>query len=85
MRFSLIFSALSALALTACAQPTRPPENLSNSCEEPRPQVCTMIFAPVCATHNDGRQQTHASACNACADDSVGTYINGSCEEGSAL
>jgi len=40
-----------------------------------------MIYAPVCATHMDGREETHASACNACADDTVATYTDGACEE----
>lgn len=51
------------------------------SCREPRPQVCTMVYAPVCALHADGRRRTHASSCNACADDTVLQYRQGSCEE----
>ncbi|MDP5053256.1 MAG: hypothetical protein NWP69_05670 [Congregibacter sp.] len=40
-----------------------------------------MIFAPVCATHSDGNLQTHASGCNACADDQVASYVNGACDD----
>lgn len=38
-----------------------------------------MIYAPVCAQHSDGSRETHASACNACADDTVSTYVAGPC------
>lgn len=92
MSFPLFFNALSgaAVVLTVAACATAPvpvPEAASpvaspaGACEEPRPQVCTMIYAPVCANHTDGRVETHASACNACADDTVATYVDGACEE----
>lgn len=94
MRFPLLISALTLATLagflTACATPTEPvvePEVPAlTSCEGPRPQVCTMIFAPVCATRADGNLETYASGCNACADDQVSSYLNGACEdEGSTL
>ena len=50
------------------------------ACAEPRPQVCTMIYAPVCAEHRDGHRETHASDCNACADDTVVAHTAGPCE-----
>lgn len=50
------------------------------ACTEPRPQVCTMIYAPVCAEHRDGHRETHASDCNACADDTVVAHSAGPCE-----
>ncbi|MFT4874701.1 hypothetical protein [Congregibacter sp.] len=99
MRFSLLISALTLAALagfmTGCATPATPAtpavpaipeEPLVTSCEEPRPKVCTMIFAPVCATRAAGIPETYASGCNACADDQVAAYINGACDdEGSTL
>ncbi|MEO0436837.1 MAG: hypothetical protein AAF098_08010 [Pseudomonadota bacterium] len=53
----------------------------ASQCTDPRPQVCTMLYAPVCATHQDSHLETHSSSCNACADDSVVSYRNGVCEE----
>ena len=40
-----------------------------------------MIYAPVCALHSDGREETHASSCNACADETVSSYRDSACEE----
>ncbi|WP_439108140.1 hypothetical protein [Congregibacter sp.] len=90
MRFSFFISALTlatlAGSLAGCATPVEPEAPLFTSCEEPRPQVCTMIFAPVCATNAAGETSTHASGCNACADDQVATSVEGACdEEGSGL
>ncbi|MFK8041606.1 hypothetical protein [Congregibacter sp.] len=85
MRFSLPISVLTlavvAAVATGCATPAEPVVPLVTSCEEPRPQVCTMIFAPVCATGISGELSTHASGCNACADDQVNSYVDGACEE----
>ncbi|EAQ98689.1 hypothetical protein [Congregibacter litoralis] len=85
MRFSLLISALTLAAVGAvsgCATPVEPEIPNFTTCKEPRPQVCTMIFAPVCATTVSGGLATHASGCNACADDQVLTYVDGACEEG---
>ena len=93
MRFSLLISALTFVAsvgpMTGCAtstEPAPPDLPLITSCESPRPQVCTMIFAPVCASRKDDNVETYASGCNACADDQVVSYLDGACEdEGSTL
>ncbi|EED30642.1 hypothetical protein NOR53_24 [gamma proteobacterium NOR5-3] len=93
MRFPLLISALTLASLagfmTACATPMEPVAvevPSLTACEGPRPQVCTMIFAPVCASRADGKLETYASGCNACADDQVSSYRNGACEdEGSTL
>jgi hypothetical protein len=83
MRFPWVFSALTVLAVSACTAVAVPEPEVSPivACEDPRPQVCTMIFAPVCATHEDGHLETHASSCNACANDQVLQYLPGACEE----
>ena len=51
------------------------------ACTPPRPEVCTMIYAPVCATLADNvSQKQYSSPCNACADDRVVAYREGACE-----
>lgn len=48
-------------------------------CEEPRPQVCTREYRPVCASMIDGSNRTYATGCTSCADESVVSYRSGSC------
>lgn len=49
-------------------------------CTEPRPEVCTMEYAPVCGTDNKGETQTYATGCTACADAQVVAYHEGECQ-----
>jgi len=90
------------LLLAACSQapvasepappPADPPkqEKKVTMCTNPRPEVCTMIYAPVCATRDTGvrcikapcpseEQATRRSGCNACSDDKVISYVDGEC------
>ncbi|MFT5710321.1 MAG: hypothetical protein ACI8QT_001015 [Halioglobus sp.] len=50
-----------------------------NQCVDPRPQVCTMEYNPVCAVLGDGSSKKYSSPCNACADDAVKRYLPGVC------
>lgn len=93
MSFPLFFRVLPVfvLLLSACSapppepgpvQPDAAPEVSDRSeCPETRPQVCTMIYAPVCGRQIAGTEETYASGCNACADDTVVDYREGTCEE----
>jgi hypothetical protein len=89
--------------LAACSQapvasepappPADPPAQAKNEpvmCKEPRPEVCTMIYQPVCATRDTGvrcirapcpseEQVTKSSSCNACSDPKVISYVQGEC------
>ena len=49
-------------------------------CEEPRPEVCTRDYRPVCAEVADGTSRTYANGCDACADTTVQAYRPGACE-----
>ena len=62
--------------LSACA--ATPDEN---RCTEPRPQVCTMQYAPTCGVLQNGERKTYSSPCNACADDQVVAREPGACPE----
>jgi hypothetical protein len=61
------------------SQTTEPPPDLVQ-CMEPRPQICTMIYLPVCATLRDGTTRTYASDCVACSDPNVVGYRPNQCE-----
>jgi hypothetical protein len=49
-------------------------------CEEPRPEVCTRDYRPVCAEGADGTSRTYANGCDACVDTTVRAYRPGACE-----
>ena len=48
-------------------------------CEEPRPQVCTHEYDPVCATLQDGSTKTFSTGCTSCSDPGVVGYKMGAC------
>ena len=86
MGFSPLFGVaglLAAVGIAGCAQQPAGADASLNACQEPRPQVCTMIYAPVCAQRGDGSEETLSSPCNACADDTVVAYQGGACEDDS--
>jgi hypothetical protein len=43
-------------------------------CEEPRPEVCTQAYVPVCGELTDGSRRTYSNACSACSDTNVSVY-----------
>ena len=51
------------------------------ACSDPRPQVCTMDYTPVCAMRDSGEAATYANACGACADQRVIYHLPGACAE----
>jgi len=56
------------------------PEKEFTLCPEPRPQMCTREYRPVCATLNDGTHKTYANGCTACSDPKVKGYFPDACE-----
>ena len=48
-------------------------------CEEPRPEMCTMHYDPVCGVRDDGGKKTYSNACVACSDSAVIGYTEGAC------
>ncbi len=49
-------------------------------CTEPRPEMCTQEYLPVCAELKNGTKQTYASGCVACSDANVVSYRSDPCE-----
>jgi hypothetical protein len=78
-----VWAIIALLVLSGCAAPSVKPPVASplTQCSEPRPQVCTMEYAPACAQLTSGGYREYASACNACADDAVAGYLPGPCAQ----
>jgi hypothetical protein len=80
---NLLIASISFL-LGACASGT-PDKALAIEgavvCKDPRPQVCTMDYTPVCATLPDGSVKTYSNGCGACADASVKSWVADACPE----
>lgn len=49
-------------------------------CKEPRPEICTREYVPVCAVLADSTTKTYANGCEACADKQVVSHLPGACE-----
>ncbi|MCG8634171.1 MAG: META domain-containing protein, partial [Desulfobacterales bacterium] len=48
-------------------------------CKDPRPEVCTMEYDPVCGEKKDGLMKTYGNGCTACSDQEVIRYRYGEC------
>ena len=76
---------LALLVTTGCAasQDGKPTDEAGQDlvvCTDPRPQICTMQYDPVCARVGDGDKaewKTYASGCSACGDAAVSSYRPG--------
>ena len=69
------------LASSACS--TRSLPDGAEACLDPRPQICTAIYDPVCAYRpaTGMSPTTYASDCSACADPAVAGFVRGACIE----
>jgi len=85
LRVSLLFSL--AFTLLACETYSEEKQQINNEpgaldlilCEEPRPEVCTREYDPVCATLQNGSTRTASTGCTSCSDPSVVGYKMGAC------
>ena len=87
---------LAACCLAACTETaTIPPSEMPSGlaqCVEPRPQLCTQDYRPVCGLRDTGvrcvttpcestERLTYGNACSACSNPDVLGYTDGMCEE----
>ena len=69
------------VSLSGCANSIEKPQSPVTECEDPKPQICTMIYDPVCGMTSDGLRKTYASGCSACSDAGVTGYEKGECSK----
>lgn len=66
--------------------------SLAIQCTDPRPQICTREYRPVCGLRDTGircittpcpstERKTYSNACSACSDPDVLEYTPGECDE----
>ena len=75
---------LTGMALGGCASGAKEPMAAAPGatvCEEPRPEVCTMDYRPVCGTLADGSVKTYSNGCGACSDAAVTSWVENACPE----
>lgn len=80
----LLASLAIAILLGACASTDadkKMPAADATICQDPRPQVCTMDYRPVCGTQKDGSVKTYSNGCGACADIEVISWVENACPE----
>lgn len=74
---------LFAAVLVSCASgdvPSSAPNGTDfEACEDPRPEVCTREYQPVCGRRTDGTLNTYGNGCTACSQSSVVGYRKGAC------
>jgi hypothetical protein len=59
----------------ACEQP----KLAATECNDPRPEVCTMDYNPVCGQREDWSKETYGNGCDACSDPDVVSHVPGEC------
>lgn len=91
LHLCLVFSV--TLGLVACQSAPEPvaKQELDAQCESPRPEFCTREYRPVCALKDSGVRcvttpcpstewKSYGNACDACSDEKVIGYRQGSCD-----
>ena len=68
------------LAVVAMAEGKGSEQKEFTACKEPRPQMCTREYRPVCAKRADGSMKTYSNGCTACTDPKVVGYYQGACD-----
>jgi len=48
-------------------------------CQEPRPEICTQDYNPVCGKLTHGEKRTYPNACAACSESEVIGHRPGEC------
>ncbi len=66
------------IILVGC-QSTSGHKEMDQTCTDPRPEICTMDYRPVCGYRSDQVPKTYSNGCSACSDTDVIGYQEGQC------
>ena len=79
----ILYGAITLLAgcATSAGDPAAAVAPSAQICKDPRPQVCTMDYRPVCANMEGGSLKTYANGCGACSVGRVIGWVEGACAE----
>ena len=75
--FHLLTITTSVIIMTACSSSTE--RNQFIECKEPRPEMCTMGYLPVCGANWNHSTKTYPNACGACSNNNITGYTRGAC------
>jgi hypothetical protein len=79
-RWGLLAGCLLFGGFVACASPNSGEDaGAVQLCEEPRPQICTRDYRPVCAQSGARPSRTASNGCTACSNADVTGYVEGAC------
>ena len=78
--YTLLFAACSPLDDTMLDASSERKVVTTIVCTDPRPEICTMEYRPVCASGPSGELTIFSSGCSACSDQKVLHYKIGECE-----
>jgi hypothetical protein len=65
--------------LTGCSGTQSVDAESVRQCQDPRPQVCTLEYAPVCGILGNRERREYSNGCSACSDHEVTGYVDGPC------
>jgi len=86
--FNSLFLLLLSLSAASCTTTSEQRNDINDPgaldliiCEQPRPQICTREYNPVCGTLEDGGTVTGSTACTSCSDPKIVGYRMGACSD----
>lgn len=71
---------LAALCFIGCDTSPDYENQFDDICSEPRPEVCTREFKPVCGYKSDEASKTYSNGCTACSGKDIIGYNYGECK-----
>ena len=82
-----LISLLMVLSLASCSASGSQgvADQALTQCLDPRPQICTADYRPVCAVLADGRREEFSNGCSACSNPEVHGWIADPCSESRSL